>query len=215
MEHNTETKPAPSSATTETQEPITLDESKRLIELEKIIDVGKQPFVAVGNALAEIRDSRLYRSDCKSFEAYCQEKWGFSKQHAYRMIKAAPIAASNLQVTTLNQANELAKVPAPKRAAVIKAATTMAESAGRPMTALNIQMAAQPAVEVATVPTVLADPARPALDFEPAFELLNSIKQSAIRKDLPAYKSLLALETCLRQLASTAADLTKNTSSNN
>ena len=36
-------------------EPITLDESKRLIELEKIIEAGRLTFIEVGFALAEIR----------------------------------------------------------------------------------------------------------------------------------------------------------------
>jgi hypothetical protein len=208
---------SPSSAsTTTTLEPISLDESKRLIELEKVINTGKQSFLEVGNALAEIRETRIYRSEHKSFDDYCRKRWGWGKAYAYQLIGCAEVKRSPIGDAVKNQAQakELAKVPAPKRAAVIKAAATNAESAGRALTALDIKVAAQPA-PVVTVQHAIADPSRPALDFEPAFELLNSIKQSAIRKDLPAYKSLLALETCLRQLASIAADLTKNTSSNN
>ena len=145
----------PSSAKAVTLESISLDESKRLIELETVIKAEQEAFIAVGNALAEIRDSRLYRSDYHSFEAYCKEKWSFTKQHAYRLIKCAPIAESNLQVTSLNQARELAKVPAAKRQAVVKAATAKAKSAGRSVTARDITEAAQPAdtaVVVAAVP---------------------------------------------------------------
>lgn len=38
-----------------------MDDAARLAELEAIIGPGKATFVAVGNALAEIRESRLYR----------------------------------------------------------------------------------------------------------------------------------------------------------
>jgi hypothetical protein len=73
-------------------EPVTLDESKRLIELEKVIEAGQQTFIEVGTALAEIRDARLYKADYKTFENYCVSKWGFRRAHAYRIIEAAGIA---------------------------------------------------------------------------------------------------------------------------
>lgn len=129
--------------------PITLAESKRLIELEKIILDGEHTFIKVGIALAEIRDARLYKADYKTFEAYCIGKWGWTKQHCYRLIECAPIAKSNPQVTSINQARELAKVPKEKRKTVIKAATTTAESAGRKLTAKDIQIAASPTLEPA------------------------------------------------------------------
>ena len=126
-------------------EAITLDESQRFIELEKIIAAGKQTFIEVGKALAEIRDARLYHSDFSTFEEYCDKKWGFTKQHAYRLIACAPIAKSNPQVTSLNQARALAKVPEKQRPAVIQAAAGKAESDGRELTAKVIsEVAASP-----------------------------------------------------------------------
>lgn len=83
---------------------ITIIESKRLIALEKSIAAGQKTFVEVGLALAEIRDSKLYRSDFNSFEEYCREKWGWTKQHAYRLIEAAPVGKSNPRVTSERQA---------------------------------------------------------------------------------------------------------------
>jgi hypothetical protein len=127
MENIITTTAAPTPVPTPMLEPISLEEAKCLVELEHIIETGRQRFIEVGNALAEIRDARLYRADFTSFEAYCQEMWGFTKQHAYRLIKAAPIAERNLQVTSLNQASELAKVAAPKRAAVLQAAAVKAK----------------------------------------------------------------------------------------
>lgn len=42
-----------------------------------------------GEALAEIRDDRLYRADHPSFEDYCLRRWGFSLSTAKRMIVVA------------------------------------------------------------------------------------------------------------------------------
>ena len=141
---STSTSAAPSPASPVKLEPISLDESTRLIELEKVIETGQQSFIEVGNALGEIRDAGLYRSDYTSFDEYCQKKWSFTKQHAYRLIQCAPVAESNLQVTSLNQARELVKVPKEKRATVIKVAAAQAQSEGRKLAAKDIVQAAVP-----------------------------------------------------------------------
>jgi hypothetical protein len=62
--------------------PFPVDESKRLIELEHIIEAGLQAFIEVGTALAEIRDSHLYKSNFLTFEDYCIGKWAFKRAHA-------------------------------------------------------------------------------------------------------------------------------------
>lgn len=71
---------------------LALDERSRLQELEALIEKGIQTFVDVGNALLEIRDKRLYRAEYPSFEAYCTQRWGFQRAHAYRLMGAAQIA---------------------------------------------------------------------------------------------------------------------------
>ena len=48
--------------------PITLDESRRLVELEKTIEHGLKTFLEVGAALAEIRDKKLYRVEHSTFD---------------------------------------------------------------------------------------------------------------------------------------------------
>ena len=48
-------------------------------------------FVAVGQALAEIHEKGLYRDSHATFEAYCEERWAMSRQHAYRTIDAARV----------------------------------------------------------------------------------------------------------------------------
>jgi hypothetical protein len=62
-----------------------------LPELERVIERGQQTFIEVGRALLEIRDRRLYRETHATFEAYCRERWGWSRRHANRQIEAARV----------------------------------------------------------------------------------------------------------------------------
>lgn len=102
---------------------LTSSNYKRLGDLEKIISEGKRAFVAVGTALAEIRDSKLYRVEHKTFEDYCREQWGWQKAHAYRLIEAANVVKASPigdKITTESQARELAKAPEERRAEIIQ-----------------------------------------------------------------------------------------------
>ena len=62
--------------------------AEELARHEAIIERGKQTFIAVGNALREIRDRKGYREHYKTFAEYCKERWGFAVRSAYRMIDA-------------------------------------------------------------------------------------------------------------------------------
>ena len=70
---------------------LTKTETSELNLLERVIERGRQTFMEVGNALAKIRDARLYRSNHKTFEEYCQDRWNFSKTHANRLLIAAQV----------------------------------------------------------------------------------------------------------------------------
>ena len=102
------------------QQTILLSESKRLVELEGIIKTGHQAFIEVGEALTEIRDKKLYRLDYGTFEEYCQKKWGWTRQHCYRLIQAAPVLKCNPGVTNLKTAVALSSVPPPRRAGIVQ-----------------------------------------------------------------------------------------------
>lgn len=69
-------------------------ESTRLAELEAVVERGLNTFVEVGQALLEIRDSRLYRESHLSFEEYCRDRWQISKPHATRLIQASQVVAA-------------------------------------------------------------------------------------------------------------------------
>lgn len=63
----------------------------RLAILEKKIEGGIKQFLEVGEALAEIREKKLYLETHQTFEAYCNERWNIGRAHAYRMMDAADV----------------------------------------------------------------------------------------------------------------------------
>lgn len=112
----------------------------RLVELEKTIARGKKTFVEVGQALAEIRDLRLYRREYGGFEEYCQAKWGWKKAYANHVIRAADVVTSLPPETATSVANEaaareLAKVEPNQRPGVVQAIV----DEGKPVTAAAIK----------------------------------------------------------------------------
>jgi hypothetical protein len=55
----------------------------------------------VGNALAKIRDSELYRETHRTFEEYCRGKWGICDSRARQLVMAASVADNLATVTTV------------------------------------------------------------------------------------------------------------------
>lgn len=80
---------------TEVETNLSIQEADRFDDLEICIANGLQTFVEVGNALAEIRDGKLYRVHYDTFEDYCQKRWGMSKTHVNRLV-ASSLVVSNL-----------------------------------------------------------------------------------------------------------------------
>ena len=85
---------------------------------ETTIERGLVQFVQVGKAFAEIRNFRLYREHCTSFEEYCQRRWGLGRNYVNKVI-AASTAVTHLET-------EGTFVPLPEN-----------EAPARPLTALN------------------------------------------------------------------------------
>jgi hypothetical protein len=72
------------------QESLTAQQSSRLKQLEDVIEtteksVGK----AIGEALLEINEGRLYRAEYRTFEKCCESRWGYHRSYAYRLIAFA------------------------------------------------------------------------------------------------------------------------------
>lgn len=123
--------------------------AETLEDLEEIIGQGLASFIAVGEALAKVRDSKLYLQHCPTFEAYCTERWGMKRAQAYRLIESAEVveAMSPIGDTPLPaneaQARELGPLKGhpEKMAAAMAAATEAAEAEDRKPTAADVKAA--------------------------------------------------------------------------
>ncbi len=64
------------------------DEEKERHRLELKVE---RAYYEAGSALRELKDKRLYRSTHRTFDAYCQQRFGLSSRHSYRLIEAANV----------------------------------------------------------------------------------------------------------------------------
>lgn len=120
-------------------------EQADLARCEAAIARGLQTFIEVGEALAEIREKRLYRAAFGTFEDYCREKWGIGASRARQIIGAAAVAGTIESVTAVTPANEaqmrpLAGLPAEQQRAAWSQAV---ETAGGQPTAKQVEQAVQ------------------------------------------------------------------------
>lgn len=96
-----------------------------LERLETTIQKHQQAFVECGLAIAEIRDRKLYRKDYDTFEGYCQARWGWSRQRAQQLERAAKLVEalpekSAALVPDEMSARTLAEIPANQRAPILQ-----------------------------------------------------------------------------------------------
>lgn len=76
-------------------------------DLESIIESNQRNFYAVGKALKEIRDKRLYRKlGCDSFESYTKQRWDMKKSHTYRLINASEVIDNLSPIGEIKPINE-------------------------------------------------------------------------------------------------------------
>jgi len=138
----------------------------RMDELEEAIARGKETFLQVGSALAEIMETQLYKQrGFGSFAEYCETKWGFKKTYAYQLINSAAAAKSVSAIAEIKNeatARELARVPEDRREAVLK-------KAGSKPTARKIREAAvvdvEPTGETPRVQSYAPEPALKGVDL--------------------------------------------------
>lgn len=125
---------------------ITIQESKRLTELEEVIERGIATFKEVGEALAEIRDSKLYRVEYKTFEDYCREEWQMARRTAYQFIDGSAVAenvrnCAQVEPKNESQARPLTKLETPEQQR--EAWTAAVESSGGKPTAKHVEAAVE------------------------------------------------------------------------
>ncbi len=118
-------------------------ERSKLRLCETTIQKHLGTFMEVGNALAEIRDAKLYREEHKTFEAYCKAKWDFEKRHAYRLIAAAEVAEKVSHGTQKPESERtirpLTQLEPEKQAEAWEAAVEKAKEAGQAVTAAIVE----------------------------------------------------------------------------
>jgi DNA adenine methylase len=89
-----------------------------LEQLEAAVDRCRKSFVDAGLALQVIRDRRLYRSDYKTFEAYCTGRWGMNRDYANKLVRAAEVTSEMDSIVSKrpeveSQARELTRLDCP------------------------------------------------------------------------------------------------------
>ena len=144
-----------------------------LAECEQVIERGLETFVEVGQALLVIREGRLYKDTHSSFDAYCRDRWGWSRDRADQLVSAAevptivgtlgaPVPVNEGQARALAQLKDDPEAMAEVMAQVTEAA----EAAGSKVTAQQIKDAVaartqeegETVVEVDGEGIVLSDP---------------------------------------------------------
>jgi hypothetical protein len=101
-EHQRDNVAADASASGEMFDDLTLSSSdhERLQTLERTIEKGLPAFTAVGKALLQIREEKLYRLQYKSFEEYCRDRWALEHSHAYELMRSAEVS-KNLETSAI------------------------------------------------------------------------------------------------------------------
>lgn len=146
----------------------TADRKKRDTLIE-IVTAGERCFIEVGNALRKLRDEKLYVETHGTFEAFCQDVWGFAKSRAYQLIDSASIAQS---VSTIGgqtppknerQVRALAGVTTPQKQATVWAKAVESAPKGKDgspkVTAAHVKKVAEQIVgKLPAKPTPVREP---------------------------------------------------------
>ncbi len=128
-------------------ERLSASEQRALQRAEVTIAKGMKAFVAVGLALKEIRDQRLYRQQYDTFGEYCAERWELSRPRAYQLCAASQVVAdlsTNVDIRLLPeseaQARSLTRLKEPEhRKRAWELALERAAETGRAVTARDTE----------------------------------------------------------------------------
>lgn len=66
-------------------------EQAQLEELEKIIHDNLESSFKLADALREIRDSKLYRLEYKTFDEYCKKRWEYGRSYCSRLCDVSEV----------------------------------------------------------------------------------------------------------------------------
>jgi protein gp37 len=94
---------------------------------EKVVREAISATIGAAKALREIKsykDGVLWKSEFKSFEAYCSAKWGYQKSHAYRLVESGDFVAQ-LEAYNLEHSPTRGTVTLPVNESQIRAITAV------------------------------------------------------------------------------------------
>ena len=80
-----------------------IDQEKRLLQLETIVQRGFTSLWEIGKAMLEIRDRQLYLKRYNTFQEYCATRWGKQRSRCYQLMAAAEVQ-QNLVSTQVDSA---------------------------------------------------------------------------------------------------------------
>lgn len=86
---------------------LTVRERKTLAQCDETIEKGEAIFIAVGKALATVRDQQLWRESYASFEEYCRIRHSKSARLAYYQINSAKAVEDIQEVRTMVHGSNL------------------------------------------------------------------------------------------------------------
>ena len=120
-----------------------LDEQQELAHCEAVIERGLETFFEVGQAMAIIRDRKLYRADFKTFEEYCRDRWGMRRQVANRFIAASETVANLEPIGSIpaseSQARPLTSLEPDQQRKAWSKVVQEAQASGKPITAAKVR----------------------------------------------------------------------------
>ena len=92
-----------------------------------------QSWIEVGEALIEIRDSRLYKVEARTFEEYCRSKFRLEKSRVHqlmsgsRIVTSLDLGSSTKVEVTETAIREIAKVEPERRQEIFDKATEVSQ----------------------------------------------------------------------------------------
>lgn len=127
---------------------------QELAERHRLEQKVERTFVEAGKALRELRDRRLYRDRYKTFEEYCQDRFGYTRISAYHKITVAEVFENLLTKSYQNEPYEREEVLLTKSYSILPTKETQVRPLSR-LDPIKQQEVWQQAVEAAggKVPT--------------------------------------------------------------
>lgn len=140
-------------------------------------------FVDGAAALRQIRDEARYRTEAgyDTFEEYCRERWGFSRQRAHQLLAGAELAQRVSTIVYLNeaQARELLRIKDPEEQATALREAVDSAPAGR-VTARHISE-----VVAKRLPSSKRTKSKPKPSHEVTAEDVQRARDALAEKPLP------------------------------